>query len=104
MDQKVIEIAKQYAEKVRQTMPVSRVVLYGSHVSGRAHQDSDIDIAVIVDDFAGDYLKASANLFNLVRGLSTRIEPILLSRKHDRSGFVSQVIRQGKIIYKTSGN
>jgi len=83
-------------------MPVKMVVLYGSHVSGKPHRDSDIDIAVIVDEFQGDYLKASANLFNLVRGINTKIEPVLLSRKNDKSGFLAHVLRQGKIVYKKS--
>ena len=102
MDKKIIEIAQRYAEKVRDAMPVKMVVLYGSHFSGKPHKDSDIDIAVIVDEFRGDYLKASANLFNLVRGINTRIEPVLLSRKNDKSGFVAHVLRQGKIVYKDS--
>ncbi len=102
MDKKVVEIAQEYAKKVVDSMSVRMVVLYGSHVSGRAHKDSDIDIAVIVDEFRGDYLKASAKLFSLVRGISTRIEPVLLSRKNDKSGFAAQVARDGKIIYKST--
>jgi predicted nucleotidyltransferase len=100
VDKKIIEIAQRYAERVRDAMPVKMVVLYGSHVSGTPHKDSDIDIAVIVDEFHGDYLKVSANLFQLVRGINMRIEPVLLSRKNDKSGFLAHVLRQGKIIYK----
>lgn len=100
MDKKIIEIAQRYAERVKEAMPVKMVVLYGSHASGTSHEDSDIDIAVIVDEFHGDYLEASANLFQLVRGINTRIEPVLLSRKNDKSGFLAHVLRQGKIIYK----
>lgn len=100
MDKEIVKIAKRYTEKVRTAMPVDMVVLFGSHVSGKPHKDSDIDIAVIVDRFEGDYLKASAELFNLVRGINTRIEPVLLSRKHDKSGFLAHVLQHGKIIYK----
>jgi len=102
VDKKIIEIAQRYTEKVRVAMPVKMVVLFGSHVNGKSHKYSDIDIAVIVDEFRGDYLKASANLFNLVRGINTRIEPVLLSRKNDKSGFLAHVLRQGKIVYKES--
>jgi len=100
VDKEIIKIAKRYAEKVKDTMSVRMVVLYGSHVSGTPHKDSDIDIAVIVDEFQGDYLTASANLFNLVRGIDAHIEPVLLSRKHDKSGFLASVVRNGKIIYQ----
>lgn len=103
MDKEIVKIAKRYARTVAAAMPVKMVVLYGSHVTGTPHKDSDIDIAVIVDEFEGDYLKASANLFDLVRDINIRIEPVLLSCKHNRSGFVSHVLRHGMIIYKAAG-
>jgi len=100
MDKKVIKIAKLYARKVKSLMPVSMVVLYGSHAKGTAGKNSDIDIAVIVDKFDGDYLKISAELFNLVRSVNKRIEPVLLCREYDKSGFLENVLKNGKIIYK----
>jgi len=100
MDKKVVEIARLYAKKVTSRMPVSMVVLYGSHARGTARKDSDIDIAVVVDKFRGDYLKASADLFNLVRTVNKRIEPVLLCRENDRSGFLENVLKKGKIIYR----
>jgi uncharacterized protein len=100
MDKKIIEIAKLYAEKVTVKYPVEMVILYGSHVKGTAHDLSDIDIAVVVNKVSGDYLKMSAGLFDLVRDVNKRIEPVLLSRANDRSGFLERVLKQGKIIYK----
>lgn len=100
MDKEIIKIAKQYAEKIKAKYPVKMVVLYGSHVNGTAHDLSDIDIAVIVDKVPGDYLKISADLFDLVRDINKRIEPVLLSRASDKSGFLESVLRQGKVIYQ----
>jgi predicted nucleotidyltransferase len=101
VDKKVIEIARLYAQKVRNLLPVEMIILYGSHVKGTATKSSDIDIAVVVNKIRGDYLKLSADLFGLVRGVSNRIEPVLLCRSKDRSGFLKSVIKQGKIIYKS---
>ena len=100
MDKKVIEIARLYAQKVTEYLPVSMIVLYGSHVKGTATKSSDIDIAVVVDRFSGDYLKISSDLFGLVRSVNKRIEPVLLCRSKDRSGFLESVLKNGKIIYK----
>jgi predicted nucleotidyltransferase len=101
MDKKIVEIAKRYAKKVTSRMRVNMILLYGSHSSGSAGEHSDIDIAVVIDDFRGDYLKTSAELFNLVRSVNKRIEPVLLCGKHDKSGFLENVLKQGKVIYKS---
>ena len=100
MDKKVIKIAKQYAKKVADLMPVTMVVLYGSYAKGTAKKTSDIDIAVVMDKFSGDYLKVSADLFALVWSVDKRIEPVLLCRGKDRSGFFESILKNGKIIYK----
>ncbi|OHB44948.1 MAG: hypothetical protein A2Y13_03360 [Planctomycetes bacterium GWC2_45_44] len=83
-------------------MPVNMIVLYGSHVKGTATKSSDIDIAIVVDKFSGDYLKISSDLFGLVRSVNKRIEPVLLCRKNDRSGFLENIMKNGKIIYKSA--
>ena len=100
MDQKVIKIAKRFADKVRKKYPVKMVVLYGSHVGGTVRESSDIDIAVIVDKITGDYLKISADLFDMVRDINKRIEPVLLSMANDKSGFLENVLKRGKVVYK----
>ena len=97
-----MKIAKLYAQKVLDYMPVDMVILYGSHAHGTAKKTSDIDIAVVVDKFKGDYLKVSADLFGLVRGVNIRIEPVLLCRATDKSGFLESVVKNGKIVYKAS--
>jgi uncharacterized protein len=102
VDKKIIKIAQLYAQKVKDYMPVDMIILYGSHVRGTAQKSSDIDIAVVVNNFKGDYLKISADLFGLVRGVNIRIEPVLLCRSMDKSGFLESVIKQGKVVYKAS--
>lgn len=101
MDEQIAKIAGLYAQKVRNLMPVNMVILYGSHAKGTAKEHSDIDIAVVVDKLQGDYLKTSAELFGLVRTVSKRIEPVLLCRENDKSGFLENVLAHGKIVYQS---
>ncbi|MCP5047349.1 MAG: nucleotidyltransferase domain-containing protein [bacterium] len=102
MDQKVVEKVKKYADIVRKDMPVKMVILYGSYARESETVSSDIDVAVVMDkdNFENDYLEQSARLFHLVRGIDTRIEPVLLSSNEDRSGFLSSILKYGKIIYQ----
>ncbi len=99
MDQNVIEKVKQYAGAVKQTMPVKKIVLFGSYARGSEYAGSDIDVAVIVDRIDGDYLELSAKLFELVPDIDIRIEPVLLNENSDKSGFIESIMRYGKEIH-----
>lgn len=96
MDQReVLRIAKEYASSVRKVLPESGVYLYGSYARGNAGRDSDIDIAVIVDELPEDYLGTLALLWRLTRGDYIDIEPVLLKSGDDKSGFLSTVLKTG---------
>ena len=92
------QLVKAYANDVRSVFPVDRVILFGSHAKGTAHADSDIDIAVILNGFTGDYLETSKQLYRLRRNISADIEPVLLDSSHDESGFVAEVFRTGQVL------
>ena len=53
---KVINLAELYAKEVRKILNSQAIVLFGSQVRGTANEDSDIDIAIILNGFTGDYL------------------------------------------------
>ena len=96
MDQsKVLSIAREYADAVRQIMDTDAIFLYGSHTRGTATKDSDIDIAVVVDRIPDDYLGTVTALWTLTRTVSLEIEPVLLSASDDRRGFLNTVRRSG---------
>jgi predicted nucleotidyltransferase len=98
----VREIAMQYTNEVTKVLKPSAVILFGSYVNGIPNEDSDIDIAVIVNGFNGDWLKTASMLCELSWKVSFDIEPHLLDEKHDKSGFVAHVIKTGEFIYKTA--
>ncbi|MDR1330279.1 MAG: nucleotidyltransferase domain-containing protein [Oscillospiraceae bacterium] len=98
----VRDIAARYAEEVRKVLNPDAVILFGSYVNGTPHEWSDIDIAVIVNDFDGNWLKTASMLFGLSWEVSLDIEPHLLDETHDASGFVEHVIKTGEVIYKAA--
>ncbi len=99
MDKKqAAQKVKQFAEIVRTHLPVCDVLLYGSYATGHARQYSDIDVAVVVDEYTGNLLGMKALLFRLRREIDVRIEPLLLERKHDPAHFLDEIVRTGKMI------
>lgn len=94
-ENQVLTLARQYAAAVRSAMETKDIYLYGSQVEGTATQDSDIDIAVVVDRVPGDYLNTMALLWKLGRAVSHEIEPVLLSQDDTDSGFLQTVQRTG---------
>lgn len=97
----VIKIAEQYAQEVSKILNPRAIVLYGSYVKGTARSNSDIDVAVIVDDLTGDYLEISKQLYKLRRDISADIEPVLLILSSNKSGFIAEVFNTGIIVYKS---
>ena len=93
--------ATAYAAEVCKVLDPYTIIMYGSHVKGTATADSDIDIAIVFDGYSGNWLKDSALLWKLTRKISTSIEPILLDRTQDPSGFVADIFNTGEILYSS---
>ncbi len=88
----ITAIARKYANLVKEEMNVESVYLFGSFVSGRYNSDSDIDIAVIADDFSGDVVEDTLKLMRIRRKIDTRIEPHPMRKDNP---FVRQVMETG---------
>jgi len=52
--------ARRYAEEVTKELKPEKIVVFGSYATGQAHEDSDIDVAVIFNGFEGDFLRVSS--------------------------------------------
>ena len=87
--------SKKYAVRVREQFPDSKIMLYGSYSNGEPTEDSDIDIAVIINNFTGNWLKTSAQLWRCTESIDTRIEPVLLDEMNDQSGFCEYILQTG---------
>ncbi len=51
----VIEKLKRYKKLLSKQIKFDQLILFGSYTKGTAHVDSDMDVAVIVDEFKLDY-------------------------------------------------
>jgi len=98
----VREIALKYAEEVKKVLSPEKIILFGSYVNGIPREYSDIDIAVVMNDYQGNWLDTAAMLCGLKRQVSVDIEPHLLDELCDRSGFLELVKKTGEVIYEAT--
>jgi len=69
------KIARDFGTLVQKEFDVKNIYLYGSYAKGTNSEDSDIDIAVIGDDFSGDLIDDTFKLMRIRRKIDNRIEP-----------------------------
>lgn len=100
--QEILKIVDQYVALIRQHYSPRKIILFGSYAKGLANQNSDIDIAVIVDEIIGDYLDNTFLLYKLRRNVDDRIEPVLLESENDPSGFLQEIINTGQVVFEAA--
>jgi len=98
----VRDIAARYAEEVKKILAPNAILIFGSYVNGNPHKYSDIDIAVVCNNFEGNWYETTIALCKLSREISFDIEPHLLDESRDRSGFVRQVMQTGEYVYRAA--
>lgn len=91
-----IKIAKKYARQIRLVYKNADVILFGSYVKGNYHKESDIDIAIILNDF-DNVLNVQLELMRLRRKIDGRIEPhpIRISDFNKNNPLAYEIIRYG---------
>ncbi|MCX6090841.1 MAG: nucleotidyltransferase domain-containing protein [Candidatus Atribacteria bacterium] len=73
--ERVEEILKEYGKLVKKKINIRHLYLYGSYAKGTYSPDSDIDVAVVGDDFSGDPIEDTLMLMKIRRKIDNRIEP-----------------------------
>lgn len=91
----VIKKLKKYKILLSKHLIFDELILFGSYARGTATVDSDMDVAVVVDELQGDYFLIRPLLWKIRRQIDDRIEPIILEKQHDESGFLSEIIKYG---------
>ena len=84
-----------YKKLLAKHFDLDKLILYGSYARGTAAEDSDIDVAVIVNKIEGDYFIYTPLLWKLRREIDDRIEPILFEKDKNQSGFLSTIMKEG---------
>lgn len=97
--QDALEVSRKFALAVSETFDYKYIFLFGSHAKGTSQLESDIDIAVVFEDFP-DSLQMQLELMRIRRKIDTRIEPHPFREKDFISSnpLVYEILKYGKEI------
>ena len=81
-------------------IPVTAVYLFGSYLTERFDEWSDIDIAILTDRFIGDSIDFKFLLMKIAREIDLDLEPhpYLAPDFNDSNPFAAQILSQGERI------
>jgi len=100
----ILDSIEKYIKKARQYYKIDYIILFGSFAKGTNHEDSDIDIAVISNDFT-DTFEDGVQLMKLTMGIDLRIEPhAITTEEFDEIGtpLIDEIIKTGIELYATA--
>jgi predicted nucleotidyltransferase len=94
-----LKIAQKYALEVESKFHYIKIILFGSYAKGNFNDESDIDIAIVFEDY-NNLLDMQLELMRLRRKIDSRIEPHPFRKKDfDLSNpLVTEIITYGQEI------
>ncbi|MBS4014593.1 MAG: nucleotidyltransferase domain-containing protein [Bacteroidetes bacterium] len=90
-----IEKISQYKLLLQPHFNLDSVYLFGSYADDTYNDDSDIDVAIVVNNVSDDFFAVNPLLWKIRRQIDDRIEPILIDKNNDQSGFLETIKRTG---------
>ena len=93
--EEAINKVRKYRFLLQDYFDVDKVYLFGSYAKETNREDSDIDVAIVVNSLKGDYFSTTPLLWKLRRQIDDRIEPVLIDKENDISGFLDEIRRTG---------
>jgi len=93
----ILDSINKFIEEIKKQYNVTAIILFGSYAKGTQNEDSDIDIAVISDDFE-DIYDCMAILMGMTWDIDARIEPHPITTEdyeNISNPFVKEVVDTG---------
>jgi len=92
------EMKKQIIELLRLKFDCEAIVLFGSYARNTQREDSDIDIAIVIDKFKDNIIEEEVEFMKLRKNIDYRIEPHIIriqDYKEKNDTFIQEVIDTG---------
>lgn len=99
-EQSAIEAVRLFARYASEQFRIREVYLFGSYAQGNPREYSDIDVAIVSDDFLGDRFEDVKSLirFMLKSSVDIEIHPFKTEDFTPDNPFVAEILRTGKRI------
>jgi len=96
--QEVLSVTTDYINKLKQQIPVEKVVLFGSYAKGNYTKDSDVDLAVFSPAF-DSMSRVDGLTFLLMQALGYKIDiqpqPYTMKDYAEHTGLVDDILKTG---------
>lgn len=99
----IMKVITKYLNLLRENnISFEQVYLYGSYAKGNPDEDSDIDLAIISEEWLPDIFDAQWQLMKLGRKIDTRIEPhpFIKDDFNRANPYTREIMTSGKIIMR----
>lgn len=97
IDREIMKSIEKYVEKISEYYKIEAIILFGSYAKGTQNEYSDIDIAIVSNDFK-DIFDDMADLIGYTWKIDTRIEPHPIKTedyKNITNPFIQEVVNTG---------
>lgn len=97
INNEILNSINEFIKEIKKHYNITAIILFGSYAKGTENENSDIDIAIISDDFE-DIYECMANLMGMTWDIDARIEPHPIKKKDFEEGsdyFIKEVINTG---------
>lgn len=96
--QEVLSVTTEYISKLKQQIPIEKVVLFGSYATGNYTKESDIDLAVFSPAFA-NMSRVDGLTFLLMQALGFKMDlqpqPYTMEDYVEHNGLVDEILKTG---------
>ncbi len=101
IDKSIENIIKYYIEQLEEEgIHIQQAIVFGSYVDGKNNEWSDIDIAIVSENFDGNRFKDKNKIRKLTLKINSDISPIPFRPEdfNESNYFVKEIIETGKRI------
>ena len=92
-------------QRLATALKPEQILLFGSYAYGEPNEDSDIDLLVIVSHSDEPGYRRAREAYRALRGVLVPVDVVVMTneevrrKRNVRSSLVSQVFREGRLLY-----